>query len=191
MKQINPEFKEFVNKHINQIENILNEINDNIKGKPFEGIYREKFDALLKDINHIKSKFELYTSKFKYYTEQSERSLRKFGFLIGELIKVLNFNKELFNNKENEVYLLNIVNRWSNFNGSVKELFYNIENADYPYWIHTFFSLALVLIPFVNLISLIGGIYLVRAKDYRAIIFGGITLVLYSVWMINIIFLAV
>lgn len=190
-KQINPEFKAFVKKKISEIERIFNEFLTSISGKKIEVIYKNKIEAILKDISSITTKFLVYAAKFKYYTEENERSLRKFGFLIGELEEELKFNKDAFDKELNEIYLLNIVNKWSNFNSAIKELFYNIEHSHYPYVIHTIFSLAFVFIPFLNIFSLVGGIYLITHKDYRALTFGAIILSLYFIQLINIISLAV
>jgi len=189
-KQVNPEFKEFINKTISKIENLLRDIEREIADQEYEPLYKKKINEILNDIENIKQRFELYSSKFKYYTEDTERALRKFGFLMGELIKELDFNKEAFKKENNEIYLLNIVNKWSVFNSNVKESFYDIENSDYPYTIHTIFSLAFVLVPFLNIFSLVGGIYLIRAKDWRALTFGTITLILYFLQIINVIFLS-
>jgi len=188
-KQINPEFKEFIDTKISEIKSNLQYFLNKISGKKYEKVYQKKFEEILKDIEEITQKFELYTSKFKFYTQETERSLRKFGFLMGELVKELQFNKEAFNGEENEIYLLNVVNKWSVFNASVKEMFYNVENNEYPYTIHSIFSLAFVLIPFLNIFSLVGGLYLVGTKDWRALIYGSITLLLYFMQIINIIFL--
>ena len=189
-KQVNPEFKEFINKTVSKIENLLRDIEREIADQEYEPLYKRKINEILNDIENIKQRFELYSSKFKYYTEDTERALRKFGFLMGELIKELDFNKEAFKKENNEIYLLNIVNKWSVFNSNVKESFYDIENSDYPYTIHTIFSLAFVLVPFLNIFSLVGGIYLIRAKDWRALTFGTITLIVYFLQIINVIFLS-
>jgi len=188
-KQINPEFKEFITKKISEIKGKLQDFLNVISGKKYEPVYQKRFEEILKDIGEITQKFELYTTKFKFYTQETERSLRKFGFLMGELVKELQFNKEAFDNEANEIYLLNIVNKWSIFNASVKEMFYNVENNEYPYTIHTVFSLAFVLLPFLNIFSLVGGLYLVSKKDWRALTYGSITLIMYFMQIINIIFL--
>ena len=188
-KQINPEFKEFIDSKISEIKSKLQEFLKKISGKKYETVYQKKFGEILNEIGEITQKFELYTTKFKFYTQETERSLRKFGFLMGELVKELQFNEEAFENEANEIYLLNIVNKWSVFNASVKEMFYNVENNEYPYTIHTIFSLAFVLVPFLNIFSLVGGLYLIGTKDWRGLIYGSITLLLYFMQIINIIFL--
>lgn len=188
-KQINTEFKEFVDKNLSEIKRSLQGFIKKISGKKYEKLYHKKIEEILKELDEISERFEIYTTKFKFYTQETERALRKFGFLMGELVKELQFCEEAFNSEENEIYLLNIVNKWGVFNASVKEMFYNVENNEYPYTIHTVFSLAFVLIPFLNIFSLVGGLYLVGKKDWRALIYGSISLILYFMQIINIVFL--
>jgi hypothetical protein len=189
-KQINPEFIEFIHEKIKNVKDLFLDLKENIKDKDIKKNFISKIDEILNEIKNIKSHFDLYGKKFKFYTEQTEKSLRKFGFLLKELIKDLNFNRKAFNNEQKEIYLLNIVNNWSYFHSNVNDLFYDIENNDYPYTIHTVFSLAFVLVPFLNIFSLVGGIYLITKKDWRALIFGAITLILYFIQAINILNLA-
>ena len=191
MKRINPEFKDFVNENLSKLESLMNTFLKSISEKRLGDIYGEKIEEILKELKAIKQKFELYNSKFKYFTEETGQSLRKFGFLIGEFTKDLSFNKDAFDKENNEIYLLNVVNNWSSFHGNIKALFYNIENAKYPYSIHTCLSIALVLIPFVNIMSLFGGIYLITKKDWRALIWGAIILILYLIPWINVIYLTI
>ncbi|MGV9172770.1 MAG: hypothetical protein ACOC35_09415 [Promethearchaeia archaeon] len=144
----------------------------------------------MEEIREIKSNFDLYGNKFKFYTDATEKSLRKFGFLLKELLKDLEFHQGAFESENKEIYILNMINNWSNFHSNTKDLFYEIENNEYPYTIHTVFSLAFVLVPFLNIFSLVGGIYLLMQKDWRALIFGAITLILYFIQAINILNLA-
>jgi len=189
-KSVNPEFKKFIQDALHEIQHLYNDFKAKISGKKYDPLYTKKIDTILTNISEIKSRFELYSTKFKYYTEETERSLRKFGFLIKELVDDLYFNKEAFSQEENEIYLLNLVNSWTNFNASIKDSFYNIDNNDYPYTIHTVFSLAFVLVPFLNIFSLVGGIYLLTKKDWRALIFSIIILTIYFIQFINLINLA-
>ncbi|MHA1272668.1 MAG: hypothetical protein ACTSQP_16010 [Promethearchaeota archaeon] len=189
-KRINPEFTEFIFQSISEIKVLLNTFLDKIESDNHKKIYVPKINEILKELSLIKEKFELYSKKFKYYTEETERSLRKFAFLTKELISNLNFTLDAYENEKNEIYLLNLVNFWTQYSADVKNLFYNIENYDYPYTIHTIFSLAFVLVPFLNIFSLVGGIFLMMRKDWRAISFGTITLILYFIQFINIMNLA-
>lgn len=189
-KSVNPEFKKFVADALNEIETVFNDFKNNLSGKKYETLYFKKIDTIHSDLSIIKSKFELYATKFKFYTEETEKSLRKFGFLIKELGEDLIFNKEAFAQEANEIYLLNIVNSWTTFNASIKEAFYNIEHNGYPYTIHTVFSLAFVLVPFLNIFSLVGGIYLLTKKDWRALLFAIIILSIYFIQFVNLINLA-
>ena len=117
-KQVNPEFKEYIIVRISKIEQELDAILKRISGKKYESVYRKRFDEILDDFNAnrqdeegndikigIKPKFELYSSKFKYYKEETERSLRKFGFLINELSEELKFNHDAYNKDENDPFL--------------------------------------------------------------------------------------
>ncbi|MFO8018239.1 MAG: hypothetical protein R6U96_06355 [Promethearchaeia archaeon] len=189
--QINPEFIEFVHQNIAEVKNLFVTITESIEGSEFQNTFTPKIDSILQEIKNIKSNFDLYGKKFKFYTEETEKSLRKFGFLLKELNKSLKFNQEAFESEKKEIYLLNIVNNWRHFHSDVKDLFYDIENNEYPYTIHTIFSLAFVLVPFLNIFSLVGGIYLLMKKDWRALIFGAITLILYFIQAINILNLAI
>lgn len=190
-KQINPEFIDFVERNLKEIKEGINHIKDLIKDKEYKEIFTPKFNQILENLSTMEKNFTLYSTKFKYYTEETERSIRKFGFLVKEFLQETQFNISAYKTQTKEIYILNIVNQWTNFNSEVKSLFYNIEHNDYPYTIHTLFSLAFVLVPFLNIFSLVGGIYLVLKKDWRALIFGAITLILYFIQFINVINLAV
>ena len=100
-KSVNPEFKKFVLGALNEIKRLFNDFKGKITGKKYESLYVKKFDTILNNISEIKSKFELYSTKFKYYTEETEKSLRKFGFLMKELVEDLNTDDlELRNNRK-------------------------------------------------------------------------------------------
>ena len=189
-KQINPEFIDFIHQNIAKVGQIFSSLKKTTKQTELNETFKPKFEVILDDVEKIRENFDNYGEKFKFYTEQTEKSLRKFGFLLKGLIKDLQFNQKAFENENKEIYLLNIVNNWSLFNSNVKDLFYDIENNEYPYTIHTVFSLAFVLVPFLNIFSLVGGIYLITKKDWRALIFGAITLILYFIQAINIFNLA-
>lgn len=190
-KQTNPEFQDFISKNIKEIGDVIYQLKEQINDKPYSELYDNKLHEMLDNLTQIKIKFDLFATKFKYYTEETERSHRKLGYLLKEYSNDINFLKSAYNKENNEIYLLNLVNNWTILNSNIRELYYNIENNNYPYTIHTVFTLAFVLVPFLNIFSLVGGIYLVTHKDWRALIFGAIALGIYFLQLVNVFYLAI
>ena len=189
-KRANPEFRDFVNQKLQSLKAIIRDFRDSTS-ETDKIQYAPKFSEILTDINSIQEKFKTYSTKFKYYTGDTEKSLRKLAFLTKELLNELIFSQEMYENEKKEIHALNVINQWGNYHSNVKELYYYIENSNYPYTIHTVFSLAFVLVPFLNLFSLVGGIYLITHKDWRALAFGIIVLVLFFSQMVNLAYLVI
>ncbi|GAB4309723.1 MAG: hypothetical protein Kow0069_09230 [Promethearchaeota archaeon] len=67
--------------------------------------------------------------------------------------------------------------------------FAKAQGARYPHALTTGLGLALVLVPFLNLLSLVAGLHLARVDDYRARASGLVTLVLFFAQWINVLLL--
>lgn len=189
-KPVNPQYIQFVNINLSKVEDIISFFKKNLPETKSKEVFSVQLDDISNQIKDLREKIEAYSRSIKTYTRDGEEGLRKFEYLLKALVEDFEFNNSAFTEDPKEIYLLNIVSKWKSFRASILELFWNIDNSQYPFGIHTIFALGLVLIPFVNLISLIAGLYLITSKDWRAVIFGAITLTIYFVQMINIIQLA-
>jgi len=189
-KPVNPKYIEFVNNSLKTIEEMLKEIQKKIPDINSKERFIVQINDILHQISDLREKIQIYSKSMKTYTRDGEQSLRKFEYLLNALVEDFEFNMSAFSDEPKEIYLLNIVSKWKIFRSSVLELFWNIDHSKYPFLIHTLFGFILAWIPFVNIISLIAGIYLIMSKDWRAVICGAIILALYFIQWINIINLA-
>lgn len=189
-RPVNPEYKNFIEGHIAQLLLILADFQQGCS--KHDGVAKALMNQLVDIEAEIKStqgQIFGYFDKIKYFTETTEAELKNLEYNLRALLKTATLLRDVFIQTPETAPALEFVSTWHRFQADLKIISWHIERPTFPYLFYAVFGLAFVFVPFLNLISLFVAIYLVSRKDYRAIILGSATLVLFFVQWINVVIL--
>lgn len=175
-KRVNKEFGEVVLDSFEGLKTTLSEIHST-HSQSVHVELTKKYEASLTEIDETKESFSKLLRSSKAYTDTGFEVLEDIRWHLHGCIEEINTLGELLNTSESkEMYLVQILLKWSEFKTQFQIALAKIESGRYRYSMFTLVGFVFVLVPFLNILSFALGVYQITRPDYRARIFGIILL---------------
>ncbi len=185
---VNPKYKNLVSKKFQTLKTMFDSLRTELPEELFK-IHKQKLDAILKEHDRAEKKLLSYLQSFKTYTADSQNALERLEHELSALVKKCQYLLDLFQKQPQELYVLQIISLWDSFYESLQNIFYIIEHPKFYHLLVAIFGFSFVLIPFLNFLSLIMGLFLVTKKDWRNILIGWIIIGIFIAQVFNILLL--
>lgn len=190
-RPVNPEFENFVQGHLAQFLVVVAAVQERLPEKLPGAPVHEQLARVRRQVQATWDRVRGYFDSLKFYTETTEAQMKELEHALRALLANATDLRAVYeaSSPEDLSAPLQLVTAWGAFHAHVQTIAWKVERPPFPYLIYAVFGLALVFIPFLNLFSLLTGVYLVGRKDWRAIAVGLVTLVLFFVQWINVVIL--
>ncbi len=175
-KQVNKEFGETV---VNSFEGLKTTFSDihSTYSQEFHADIAKKFEANLVEIDDTKDSFLRLLRSRELYTDTGFEMLENIRWQLHGCIQDIDNLRDLLQSSESkEMYYVQIMMRWSEFKTQYQIDLTRIQGGRYRYSMFTLVGFVFVLVPFLNILSFALGVYQITRPDYRARIFGLLTL---------------
>ena len=175
-KQVNKEFGETV---VNSFEGLKTTFSDihSTYSQEFHADMAKKFEANLVEIDDTKDSFLRLLRSRELYTDTGFEMLENIRWQLHGCIQDIDNLRDLLQSSESkEMYYVQIMMRWSEFKTQYQIDLTRIQGGRYRYSMFTLVGFVFVLVPFLNILSFALGVYQITRPDYRARIFGLLTL---------------
>ncbi len=194
-RPINDEFIRTILKgsaSLKEIIEIFNKILDENTNDEIKGNYQKILGELHEDFENKMSNLVQLFDTPKIFTEDAETQLKAIQLKLANLITISALlSKNLKSNKSEqalELYVLEFISKLKTFLSDLSLAVFRIEHPSNPYRAMILAGLFCGFLPFINIVSLIFGIHLVRLKDFRARGFGALILLIFFISVLDVAF---
>lgn len=175
---INSKFKDFISERFQHLKKSVNSVKKELDGD-LRGSYENKLQEISEKLSTLQIATEKHMDSIKSYTAEGKDAFEQMYNEISALSNKVDFLVETNSKSPKELYLLNMNSEFESFNGSMDHLFFQLGHSRFKDLMFVIIAAIFILLPFLNIISMILGISLVTKKDYRSMFCGIVILGLF------------
>ena len=178
-KQVNKDFRETIVGSFDELKANLSEIHTSC-AQEFHADVTKKYEIILSEIDDTKDSFLDLLRTSALYTDTGFEMLENIRWQLHGCIQDIGSLREILRTSESkEMYFVQILLRWNEFKTQFRIDVSRIQGGRYRYSMFTLVGFVFVLVPFLNILSFALGVYQITRPDYRARIFGLLTLLVF------------